>query len=104
ELQEQSGLFGSIVIESQNKTEKLDQYRDKVLLLSDWTDRNPKNVLRLLKRGTDYFPIKKGAVQSYGEALIKGYGADKLMMEWMRMPAMDISDIKYNKFLINGKE
>ncbi len=103
-LQEQSGLFGSIVIEPQNKTEEIDRYADKVLLLSDWTDQNPKNVLRLLKRGTDYFPIKKGAVQSYGEAIVKGYGSDKLMMEWMRMPAMDISDIKYNKFLINGKE
>ena len=103
-LQEQSGLFGSIVIEAQNKTNKIDQIPDKVLLLSDWTNKNPKNVLRLLKRGSDYFPIKKGAVQSYGEAISKGYGSDKLMMEWMRMPAMDINDIKYDKFLINGKE
>ncbi|MBC7652907.1 MAG: multicopper oxidase domain-containing protein [Oligoflexus sp.] len=103
-LQEQSGLFGSIVIMAQNKTKKIDQYPDKVLVLSDWTNQNPKNVLRLLKRRSDYFPIKKGAVQSYGEAILKGYGGDKLMMEWMRMPAMDISDIKYDKFFINGKE
>jgi FtsP/CotA-like multicopper oxidase with cupredoxin domain len=103
-LQEQSGLFGSIVIEAQNKTNKIDQYPDKVLLLSDWTNQNPKNVLRMLKRGSDYFAIKKGAVQSYGEAISKGYGGDKLMMEWMRMPAMDISDVKYDKFFINGKE
>lgn len=26
------------------------------------------------------------------------------MMEWMRMPAMDINDIKYDRFFINGKE
>jgi CopA family copper-resistance protein len=103
-LQEQSGLFGSIVIEAQNKTKLIDQVPDKVLILSDWTNLNPKNVLRLLKRGSDYFPIKKGAVQSYGEAISKGYGGDKLMMEWMRMPAMDISDIKYDKFFINGKD
>lgn len=103
-LQEQAGLFGSIVIEAQNKTKKIDQFPDKVLVLSDWTNQNPKNVLRMLKRGSDYFGIKKGAVQSYGEALLKGYGGDKLMMEWMRMPAMDISDIKYDKFFINGKE
>jgi len=103
-LQEQAGLFGSIVIEAQSKSNKIDQYPDKVLLLSDWTNQNPKNVLRLLKRGSDYFSIKKGAVQSYGEAISKGYGSDKLMMEWMRMPAMDISDIKYDKFFINGKE
>ncbi len=103
-LQEQSGLFGSFVIEAQDKSNKIDQYPDKVIMLSDWTNHNPKNVLRLLKRGSDYFPIKKGAVQSYGEALLKGYVGDKLMMEWMRMPPMDISDIKYDKFLINGKE
>jgi CopA family copper-resistance protein len=103
-LQEQSGLFGSIVIEAQDKSKKIDQYPDKVLVLSDWTNQNPKNVLRLFKRGSDYFPIKKGAVQSYGEAISKGYGSDKLKMEWMRMPAMDISDIKYDKFFINGKE
>ncbi|MBC7417940.1 MAG: multicopper oxidase domain-containing protein, partial [Pedobacter sp.] len=103
-LQEQSGLFGSIVIEAQDKSAKIDQYVDKVLVLSDWTNQNPKNVLRLLKRGSDYFAIKKGAVQSYGEAILKGYGADKLKMEWMRMPAMDISDVKYDKFFINGKE
>nr|WP_294899584.1 multicopper oxidase domain-containing protein [uncultured Pedobacter sp.] len=103
-LQEQAGLFGSIVIEAQNKGNKIDQYPDKVMVLSDWTNQNPKNVLRMLKRGSDYFAIKKGAVQSYGEAISKGYGSDKLMMEWMRMPAMDISDIKYDKFFINGKE
>jgi CopA family copper-resistance protein len=103
-LQEQAGLYGSFVIEAQDKSKKIDQYPDKVLVLSDWTNQNPKNVLRMLKRGSDYFPIKKGAVQSYGEALLKGYTGDKLMMEWMRMPAMDISDIKYAKFLINGKE
>ncbi|MBU2045856.1 MAG: multicopper oxidase domain-containing protein, partial [Bacteroidetes bacterium] len=103
-LQEQAGLFGSIVIEAQDKSNKIDQYADKVMVLSDWTNQNPKNVLRMLKRGSDYFAIRKGAVQSYGEAISKGYGSDKLMMEWMRMPAMDISDIKYDKFFINGKE
>ncbi len=74
------------------------------MLLSDWTDKNPKNVLRLLKRGTDWFAIKKGSVQSYGEAVAKGHLRDKLTMEWMRMPPMDISDIKYDKFFINGGE
>ncbi|MGY3054730.1 FtsP/CotA-like multicopper oxidase with cupredoxin domain [Pedobacter sp. UYEF25] len=103
-LQEQSGLFGSIVIEAQDKSAKIDQYADQVLVLSDWTNQNPKNVLRLMKRGSDYFGIKKGTVQSYGEAILKGYGSDKLKMEWMRMPAMDISDVKYDKFFINGKE
>ena len=98
-LEEQSGLYGSIVIEPQIKTA---DYPEQVLLFSDWTNINPKEVLRLLKRGTDWFAINKGSVQSYGEAAQKGYFADKLKQEWMRMPAMDISDVKYASFLVNG--
>ena len=98
-LQEQSGIYGSIVIHPKNwKTEK-----EEVLMLSDWTDENPYEVLRNLKRGLDWYSIRKNSVQSWGEAIAKGYGVDRAKMEWQRMPAMDLSDVLYNKFLINGK-
>ena len=98
-LQEQSGIYGSIVIHPKNwKTEK-----EEVLMLSDWTDENPYEVLRNLKRGLDWYSIRKNSVQSWGEAIAKGYGKDRTKMEWQRMPAMDLSDVLYNKFLINGK-
>ena len=100
-LQEQSGLYGSIVIHPAQPEPKLKEY---VLLLSDWTDENPHQVLRYLKRGGEWYAIKKGALQSYGEAIAAGSFKDKLKQEWQRMPAMDVSDVYYNKFLMNGQE
>ena len=100
-LQEQSGLYGSIVIHPAQPEPELKEY---VLLLSDWTDENPHQVLRYLKRGGEWYAIKKGALQSYGEAIAAGAFKDKLKQEWQRMPAMDVSDVYYNKFLLNGQE
>ncbi|HSN08897.1 MAG TPA: multicopper oxidase domain-containing protein, partial [Hanamia sp.] len=96
--QEQIGLTGSIVIHKRDEP----KMKEQVLVLNDWTDIKPSEVLRLLKRNTDYFSIQKKSVQSYGEAIAAGHLADKLKQEWIRMPAMDISDVKYNRFLING--
>lgn len=100
-LQEQSGLYGSIVIHPAHEKTKLKEY---VMVLSDWTDENPMQVLRYLKRGGEWYAIKKGAMQSYGEAIAAGYFKDKVKQEWQRMPAMDVADVYYNKFLTNGKE
>ncbi|BDQ11612.1 MULTISPECIES: multicopper oxidase domain-containing protein [unclassified Sediminibacterium] len=100
-VQEQSGLYGSIVIHPAQPEPQLKEY---VLLLSDWTDENPHQVMRYLKRGGEWYAIKKGALQSYGEAIAAGAFKDKLKQEWQRMPAMDVSDVYYNKFLLNGQE
>jgi len=100
-LQEQNGLYGSIVIHPAQPEPALKEY---VLLLSDWTDENPHQVMRYLKRGGEWYAIKKGALQSYGEAIAAGAFKDKLKQEWQRMPAMDVSDVYYDKFLLNGQE
>ena len=96
--QEQIGLTGPIVIHARNEPE----IREQVIVLNDWTNMKPFEVWRLLKRQTDWFAIHKNSVQSYGEAIVKGHFGDKVEQEWKRMPAMDISDVKYNTFLING--
>ena len=100
-LQEQSGVYGAIVIHPAKEKVKLKEY---VLLLSDWTDQKPINILRNLKKGGEWPAIKKGAVQSYGEAIAAGYLKDKLRQEWKRMTPMDVSDVYYDKFLMHGKE
>ena len=46
---------------------------------------------------------KKQTTQSYSEAIKAGHFKTKLENEWKRMEAMDVSDVYYNKFLINGK-
>lgn len=98
--QEQSGVYGSIVIHAADPEPKLKEY---VLLLSDWTDENPASVLRYLKRGGEWYAIKKVALQSYGEAIAAGAFKAKLKQDWQRMPAMDVSDVLYDKFLVNGQ-
>lgn len=96
--QEQIGLTGSIVIHKRNER----KMKEEVIVLNDWTNQNPWNVFRLLKRGTDWYSIRKHSVQSYGEALQKKQLGDKFYQEWRRMPAMDISDVKYAAFHVNG--
>lgn len=73
------------------------------LVLSEWTDMNPEEVHRSLKSATDWFAIKKGTTQSYGEALVSGNFGTKITNEWKRMNAMDVSDVYYDNFLINRK-
>ena len=73
------------------------------IILSEWTDIKPENVHRMLHNANDWGGIKKGSVQSYSEAIKAGHFKTKLGNEWKRMLAMDVSDVYYDAFLINGK-
>ncbi|MBI3365962.1 MAG: multicopper oxidase domain-containing protein [Ignavibacteriae bacterium] len=98
-LQEQIGMYGAFIM---NKKKESDIHTLPVVL-SEWTDMNPDEVHRSLKTATDWFAIQKGTTQSYGEALLSGHVGTKLANEWNRMNAMDVSDVHYDNFLINGK-
>ncbi|WP_291725945.1 multicopper oxidase domain-containing protein, partial [Bernardetia sp.] len=98
-FQEQKGLYGGISIAPKEPI----QTKEKVIVLSDFTDQNPNNVLRLLKRHTDWYAIQRNAIQSYGKAITTGNLGAKLWMEWKRMPDMDLADVYYDAFLANGK-
>ena len=100
-LQEQSGVYGSIVIEPLQNGPKPDH--DYVILLSDWTDENPHEVNRTLKRGSEWYAIQKGSGQSILGAARLGMLGDYFRRELQRMSAMDISDVAYDRFLANGK-
>src|SRR5690606_32572797 len=75
---------------------------EAAVILSEWTNLNPDNVNRMLHAASDWFAIKKGATQSYSEAIASGNFGTKLKNEWKRMLAMDVSDVYYDKVLING--
>ena len=98
-LQEQIGMYGSMIL---NKRQELD-IPTIPLILSEWSDMNSHNIHRMLHNATDWFAIKKGTTQSYSEAIRQGHFKTKVSNEWKRMNAMDVSDIYYEKFLINGK-
>ena len=100
-LQEQRGLYGPIVVEPKRKT--LYYNKELVLTLSDWTNENPKSVLKALKRGSEWYAIKKKSALSLVEVIAGGALGAQLSLWKQRMPGMDISDVYYPAFLINGK-
>lgn len=106
-LQEQIGMYGSFVMnkkaEDPTFRKGIDDLPTVPVILSEWTDMKPENVHRMLHNATDWFAIKKGTTQSYAEAIRSGNFKTKVINEWKRMNAMDVSDVYYDKFLINGK-
>jgi FtsP/CotA-like multicopper oxidase with cupredoxin domain len=101
ELQEQSGMFGALIL---HRKEQQDSVYEFPVVISDWTNENPSEVLRSLKMANDWYAIEKGSTQSYGEALTQGYLGTKLENEWKRQFVMDVSDVYYDTFLMNGKK
>nr|WP_315263060.1 multicopper oxidase domain-containing protein [uncultured Flavobacterium sp.] len=106
-LQEQIGMYGNfIMLKKPNDPtfrKGIDDLPSIPIVLSEWTDVNPNNIHRMLHNATDWFAIQKGTTQSYAEAIQQGHFKTKVTNEWKRMNAMDVSDVYYNKFLINGK-
>ena len=74
------------------------------VIISEWTDYDPNNVHRMLHNATDWFAIRKGSTQSYAEAIREGHLNTKVKNEFKRMLAMDVSDVYYDKFLLNGNQ
>lgn len=101
-LQEQRGVYGSIVVDPAGG-EPVRADRDHVVVLSDWTLESPDEVMRSLRRGSDWYELKKGSIQSVAGAIKAGSLKEFFERERSRMPAMDISDVAYDAFLANGK-
>jgi FtsP/CotA-like multicopper oxidase with cupredoxin domain len=106
-LQEQIGMYGNFVMLKRNTDPSFRKGIDDLptipIVLSEWTDYKPDNVHRMLHNATDWFAIKKNATQSYAEAIKEGHLKTKLTNEWKRMLAMDVSDVYYDRILMNGK-
>ena len=106
ELQEQSGLYGAYIFHKRknDKTRRAeDNLPEYTMVLSDWTNEKPMEVLRSLHMANDWYAIEKHTTQNWGEALLTGYFTEKVRQEWLRMMPMDVSDVYYNAFLTNGQ-
>ena len=101
-LQEQKGVYGSIVIHPKEKTLEYD--KDLVLLLSDWTNEKPMNVLRNLKRGNEWYQVRKGTAVPLSRVIKEGALGAQFKFWRDRMEGADIADIYYPAFLSNGKK
>ncbi len=100
-LQEQSGVYGSIVIHPKEKPFEYD--KDLVLVLSDWTNEKPMDVLRTLKRGSEWYNIKKGTATPLNKVITRGGLGAQINFWRQRMEGADIADIYYAAFLTNGQ-
>lgn len=100
-LQEQKGIYGSIIIDPKEQT--LDYDHDLVLVLSDWTDDNPHQVLKNLKRHNEWYGVKIGSAPSLLNSIRENALGAQFKLWSYKMPGMHISDIPYDAFLINGK-
>ena len=106
-LQKQRGIYGSIVVEpapgSPPRADLPRIDRDHVVVLSDWTNEDPDAIMRSLLRGSDWFAIRKNTAQSLLGAYRSGHLRDFLKRERARMLPMDLSDVAYDAFLLNGQ-
>jgi len=106
-LQEQAGVYGPLVIDAR-EPEPFQYDREHVVMLSDWTDEDPANLMKTLKKQSDYYNYHKRTVGDFihdvGE---KGWGAtvaDRTMWAQMKMNPTDIADVSgaTYTFLMNG--
>ena len=95
-FQEQTGLYGPIVIDRAGG-ERHASDREYTVLLSDWTDIDPEHIYATLKRQSDYYNFGKRTVGAF-LADVRGQGlkaalADRRMWGQMRMNPTDFVDV-----------
>jgi len=108
EYQEQTGMYGAIVIKPK-KREPFRYERDYVVMLSDWSDEKPAAIYRKLKRMSDYYNFSQRTVGDFfSEVKEKGFAKafeERKMWNGMRMSDRDLSDVTgYTyTYLMNGE-
>jgi CopA family copper-resistance protein len=107
-FQEQTGLYGAIVIEPKGGYPQAFD-RDYVVLLSDWSFEQPETIVSNLKFQSDYYNYGQRTLGTFIEdAEKKGLAAtaaDRLDWGKMRMSPTDILDVSgaTYTYLINGQ-
>jgi CopA family copper-resistance protein len=107
-LQEQSGVYGPLVIDA--KAPEPFQYdRDYVVMLTDWTDEDAVGLMKTLKKQSDYYNYNKPTVGDFiHDVSEKGWGstvADRKMWAEMKMNPTDLADVSgaTYTYLMNGQ-
>ena len=107
EMQEQTGLYGAIIIDPA-KSEEVRSERDYIVLLSDWTDEDPMAVFAKLKKESAYYNLNQPTAVDFIRD-VKKDGVivaiqNRHMWNMMRMNPTDLADISAltYTYLVNG--
>jgi CopA family copper-resistance protein len=106
-FQEQTGVYGSIVIDPRD-TDPVGYDRDYVVMLSDWSDEKPERIYAKLKKQSNYYNFReRTAGDVFRDLSQKGFTqtrSERAMWNQMRMSDRDLSDVTgYTyTFLMNG--
>ena len=80
--------------------------REYVVVLSDWHDTKPENILANLKKMSDYYNRSQRTIGDFFSDVSKmGFAAafeDRKMWGEMRMTPTDIADVSGYTYLVNG--
>jgi CopA family copper-resistance protein len=107
-LQEQSGVYGPLVIDAK-EPEPFEYDRDYVVMLTDWTDEDAVDLMKTLKKQSDYYNYNKRTVGDFiHDVSEKGWGstvADRKMWAEMKMNPTDLADVSgaTYTYLMNGQ-
>ena len=107
-FQEQTGIYGAIVIEPKVK-DPFEYDKEYVISLSDWSDEKPTSIYRKLKLSADYYNFNQRTVGDFfSEVKERGFFSafnDRKMWNNMAMTDRDLSDVSgYTyTFLMNGQ-
>nr|WP_087146252.1 copper resistance system multicopper oxidase [Crenothrix polyspora] len=107
EMQEQTGLYGAIIIDPATP-EPIQSDRDYVMLLSDWTDEDPMAIFGKLKKHSAYYNFNQPTVVDFfRDVADEGFQPaveKRHMWNMMRMSRTDLADISASTYtyLVNG--
>jgi len=106
--QEQTGVYGPIVIEPKGGyAQRFD--RDYVVMLSDWSNENPEGIVSNLKFDSSYYNFGQRTIGTFFDDVEKkglaATVADRIEWGKMRMDPTDILDVSgaTYTYLVNGQ-
>jgi len=106
-FQEQTGLYGAVVVEPRTG-ERQRAEREHVVLLSDWSDSDPEHIYATLKKQSNYYNFAQPTATDFlRDAHATGVGVAldrRAMWNRMRMDPTDLADVSgyAYTYLMNG--
>ncbi|NQZ54275.1 MAG: copper resistance system multicopper oxidase [Piscirickettsiaceae bacterium] len=106
-FQEQTGMYGAIVIEPKDP-DPVSYDREHVVVLSDWSDEDPNDIYANLKKMSDYYNFRERTVSDLWSDIrdngVSQTWNERSMWNNQRMSDRDISDVTgYTyTYLMNG--